>query len=44
MVSHAYGLVMLRAAKEIGISQSVFPDLCPFTLEQILDDSFWPEL
>jgi hypothetical protein len=44
MVSHAYRLAVLRAAKEIGISKAVFPDTCPFTLEQILDDGFWPEL
>ena len=43
MVSHAYLLAVLRAAKEIGISKSVFPNLCPFTPEQILDDGFWPE-
>jgi hypothetical protein len=36
MVSHAYRLAVLRAAKEIGISKAVFPDICPFTLEQIL--------
>jgi hypothetical protein len=44
MVSHAYRLAVLRAARETGISKSVFPDTCPFTLEQILDDGFWPEL
>ena len=44
MVSHAYRLAVLRAATEIGISKSAFPNLCPFTLEQILDDGFWPEL
>jgi hypothetical protein len=40
MVSHAYRLAVLRAAKEIGISKAVFPDTCLFTLEQILDDGF----
>lgn len=30
------------AAAETGISQDKFPQQCPFSAEQVLDDSFWP--
>jgi hypothetical protein len=31
------------AADETGLSLKHFPDVLPFTLEQVLDDDFWPE-
>lgn len=41
------GLVYPRAvrwaAKESRLPQSRFPDTCPFTLQQVLDDAFLPE-
>lgn len=37
----------LRAAKkahlETDLPISVFPKKCPYTLEQVLDDEFWPK-
>lgn len=32
----------LRAAKETGIDFTLFPEDCPFTAEQALDDAFMP--
>lgn len=39
----AYGYAVIKAAKETGISESVFPAQIPYSLEQILDDEFYPE-
>ena len=33
----------LLAAKETGIDFSLFPEKCPFTIEQVLDAKFWPK-
>jgi hypothetical protein len=33
----------LRASKETGIDFTVFPEECPFTVEQVLDDDFLPK-
>ncbi|WP_211334947.1 DUF29 family protein [Thiocapsa rosea] len=32
----------LQAAREIGVEETQFPAVCPFTVEQILDDH-WPD-
>ena len=32
-----------RAGYETGLGQDAFPEQCPFTVEQALDDAFWPE-
>jgi hypothetical protein len=34
---------MLGAARETGLPQAQFPAVCPWSYEQIIDDSFWPE-
>lgn len=39
----AYDYAVIRAAKETGITESVFPGMLPYVLEQILDDNFYPE-
>jgi hypothetical protein len=31
-----------RAARETGIDPILFPEFSPFTLEEALEDSFWP--
>ena len=33
----------LLAAKETGIDFSLFPEKCPFTIAQVLDEEFWPK-
>ena len=37
-----YGLVRKNAISETGLASEVFPEDCPYRLEQILSDSFWP--
>ena len=39
----AYARACLQAAKETRLEESSFPKSCPWTVEQVLDDEFWPE-
>ncbi len=39
----AYQLATVMAAKETGLAKTHFPSRCPFSLEQTLDDGFYPE-
>jgi hypothetical protein len=41
--SNAYIDARIQAAKETKLVKSTFPDECPWTLDQVLDDEFWPE-
>ena len=40
--SQAYRLATIEAERETGLSESSFPSDCPFSFEQLIDDSFWP--
>jgi len=42
-VSVAYLDATVIAEKETGLDIETFPENCPFTLEQCLDDNFFPE-
>jgi len=33
----------LKAAGEAGLPEEIFPQDCPFTIDQILDETFYPE-
>jgi len=39
----AYEFAILNAARETGLAESEFPAHCPWTFDQIIADSFWPE-
>lgn len=43
-VIKAYPKAVDIAVKETGLPKSTFPDACPYTLEQLLDDTFYPEI
>ena len=43
MVSDAYGDAWLCAQKETGLSEDCFPKTCPYSIDQILNDEFYPE-
>ena len=34
----------LLAAGETGLAETVFPDQCPFSIDQLLDPGYWPDL
>ena len=38
----AYRRARKEAAVETGLLLKTFPETCPFTIEQALDDDFWP--
>lgn len=39
----AYYTARLTAAKETKLNEKAFPASCPWSLEQVFDDDFWPE-
>jgi hypothetical protein len=39
----SYISARLLAAGETGLPEAEFPTHCPFTLEQLLDEDFWPD-
>ena len=41
-VERAYKYARTGAAKETGLPKSTFPEMCPWSFEQALDDEFWP--
>lgn len=43
IAAEAYEDAILHAAQETGLEESMFPTTCPFTLEQVLDESFLPD-
>ncbi|MCX7089612.1 MAG: DUF29 domain-containing protein [Methylococcales bacterium] len=43
ILSDAYRIARVDAAKETGLDIAVFLPACPWTYEQITDDSFYPE-
>jgi hypothetical protein len=42
IINDAYSLAVIRSANETGLEKNVFPDTCPWDLEQILDEGFYP--
>lgn len=41
-IVYTYGRARKRAAAETGLGLTTFPANCPYTLEQILDEDFFP--
>ena len=42
-LAKAYNKATIKAERETGIRYTDFPSSCPYTLEQALDDNFYPE-
>ena len=42
-LSKVYRGAVFKASKETKIPKASFPAYCPFTIEQILDEEFYPE-
>lgn len=38
-----YPMARFNAANETGLGESTFPETCPFTVEQVRNDGFWPD-
>ncbi|MFI0844116.1 DUF29 domain-containing protein [Mesorhizobium sp. IMUNJ 23232] len=43
VLDEEYVTARLRAAGETGLSEAMFPNKCPFAIEEILDPHFLPE-
>jgi hypothetical protein len=43
MIAAAYRNAVLGAERETGLDRSVFPVVCPWSFEQIVDPNFYPE-
>lgn len=43
-IDDSYVSARLLAQGETGLAEQHFPALCPYTLEQLLDEAFWPEV
>lgn len=39
----AYDVATSVAARETGLDENVFPQQCPYTFEEIMNDTFYPE-
>lgn len=39
----AYGGAVLAAARETNLDLDIFPSVCPWSFEQVIDRNFWPE-
>jgi Domain of unknown function DUF29 len=42
-LDRAYLSARKRAALETGLADKSFPESCPYSLSQILDEDFWPD-
>jgi hypothetical protein len=42
VLSAEYRIARIKAVDEIGFPVKTFPNRCPFTIEQVLDEAFWP--
>ncbi len=43
LFAKAYQAARYGAAQETGLALSELPDACPFTLDEAMDERFWPE-
>ena len=43
LFAEAYRLARKEAAVETGLPLTTFPETCPHSLEQALDEEFWPD-
>ena len=43
IIKDAYRLAVIKAARETKISKEVFPECCPWTLAQFIEDGFYPD-
>lgn len=42
LLAEAYPFAVKKASAETGLPKSTFPATCPWTVEQIMDEEFWP--
>ncbi len=43
ILADAYGDAIISAAKETGLAESIFPEQCPYSVEQIIHSDYFPD-
>ena len=43
ILARAYTKALIDAGVETGLPETSFPDRCPWTFQQVLDDQYWPD-
>jgi hypothetical protein len=43
VIADAYGNALLLASAETGLPEATFPEACPWSFDQTMDNEFWPE-
>lgn len=43
IIKDAYKLAVIRAARETRISKAIFPERCPWTVAQLIEEGFYPD-
>lgn len=43
MITEEYASIRTQTALETRLPETTFPQTCPWTAEQVLDDDFWPD-
>jgi len=43
-IERAWNKALIEAEKETGIESERFPQTCPWTFDEFMNDDFWPEL
>ena len=43
IIDDAYVSARLVAVREAGLDETTFPEICPFSFEDVLNDTFWPD-
>lgn len=43
VIKSAYDVAISKAARETALDEKDFPDNCPYTFEQIIDEAFYPD-
>jgi hypothetical protein len=43
MIAEQYNSICKQTARETQLPLATFPEVCPWTAEQVLDEDFWPE-
>lgn len=42
LIERYYSRARRKASRETGLPLATFPETCPWTAEQVMDDDFWP--
>jgi hypothetical protein len=43
IIANAYRLAKVDASRETGLDRASFPTMCPWSVEQLMDEAFFPD-